>query len=95
LSKALPILGLFLDMPKMPNGGDLDFAPKVSGRAFGASMRMVVSPGHEEDGIMNMPCGQSGHPLSPHYRDQHKAWLDGIPTSFLPGETKYTLELVP
>ena len=95
LSKALPILGLFLDMPKMPNGGDLDFAPKVSGRAFGASMRMVVSPGHEEDGIMNMPCGQSGHPLSPHYRDQHKAWLDGIPTSFLPGETKYTLELIP
>ena len=30
---------------------------------------MAVSPGHEEQGYFHMPCGQSGHPLSPHYAD--------------------------
>jgi penicillin G amidase len=47
---------------------------------------MVVSPGREHEGILHMPTGQSGHPLSPHYRDQHRAWVDGTPLPVLPGE---------
>ena len=31
---------------------------------------MIVSPGHEQDGLFNMPCGQSGHFLSPFYRQK-------------------------
>ncbi|MGI8426823.1 MAG: penicillin acylase family protein [Actinomycetota bacterium] len=42
----------------------------------GASERMVVSPGHEGSTILHLPGGQSGHPLSPHYRDQYRDWLE-------------------
>jgi penicillin amidase len=42
-----------------------------------------------------MPGGQSGHPLSPHYRDSHEAWASGKPTPFLPGEAVHRLELTP
>ncbi|MGQ0592979.1 MAG: penicillin acylase family protein [Gammaproteobacteria bacterium] len=56
---------------------------------------LVVSPGHPEAGILHMPGGQSGHPLSPHYRDQHPYWVKGQPISFVPGETEHTLRLVP
>ncbi len=92
LSAAVPGLGLLLDMPDSPLSGD-DFMPKVAGSGFGASMRMVVSPGHEENGIMNMPTGQSSHPLSSYFSTGHQDWVDGKPSAFLPGKTKWTLEL--
>jgi penicillin amidase len=56
---------------------------------------MIVSPGHESEGIMHMPTGQSGHPLSPFYSNSHPAWVDGEATPFLPGPTVYTLTLTP
>ena len=43
----------------------------------GASVRMVVSPGHEADAILRLRGGQSGHPLSANYRDQYLDWLEG------------------
>ena len=49
---------------------------------------MVVSPGREADGIMHMPTGQSGHPLSPFYANSHAAWAKGEPTPFLPGPSR-------
>ena len=67
--------------------------PRVQGPAFGASQRMVVSPGHEADGIIHMPGGQSGHPLSPFWGAGHQDWVHGTPTPFLPGE-RSTLRLV-
>jgi penicillin amidase len=94
LSSALPILGKWLDMPAEPLPGDSNM-PRVQSPTFGASERFVVSPGHEETGIFHMPCGQSGHPLSPFYRAGHEAWVTGTPTPFLPGETLYTLVLRP
>jgi len=54
---------------------------------------MVVSPGREHEGILHMPGGQSGHPLSPHYADQHRAWVDGAPLPFLPGPAVSRLTL--
>jgi penicillin G amidase len=56
---------------------------------------MVVSPGLEAEGIFHMPGGQSGHPLSPHYRNAHKAWVEGEATLFLPGPARHTLVLLP
>ena len=94
LSLAAPFLGRFLDMPAEPLPGDGDL-PRAQGTTYGASQRMVVSPGNEEEGIFHMPCGQSGHPLSPHYRDGHAAWVRGEPTPFLPGPPVNTLVLVP
>jgi penicillin amidase len=42
-----------------------------------------------------MPCGQSGHPLSPNYGDGHLDWVAGRPVPFLPGPAVHTLALVP
>lgn len=69
--------------------------PRVQRPSFGASERMVVSPGHEADGIVHMPGGQSGHPLSPFWGAGHDDWVHGRPTPFLPGPAKYTLRLRP
>jgi penicillin amidase len=94
LSLALPVLGRFLDMPAQPLPGDENM-PRVQSPHFGASERLAVSPGHEGRGYFEMPGGESGHPLSPHYRDQLAAWEQGRPTPFLPGPAVTTLRLVP
>ena len=94
LSAAIPFFGTRLDMPAAVLPGDL-YTPRVHWGAIGASERMVVSPGREAEGIMHMPTGQSGHPLSPFYANSHDAWVTGEPTPFLPGATIHTLTLTP
>lgn len=83
-----------LCMPREPLPGD-NHMPRVQGPSFGASERMVVSPGHEADGVIHMPGGQSGNPLSPFWGAGHAAWAHDEPTPFLPGEAAHTLTLVP
>lgn len=61
----------------------------------GASERLVVSPGREGNGILHMPGGQSGHPLSPHYSDQQQAWVEGTPLPLETGTSVHRLELIP
>ena len=94
LSGAIPFFGARLDMPDATLPGDL-YTPRVHWGAIGASERMVVSPGREAEGIMHMPTGQSGHPLSPFYANSHGAWVRGEPTPFLPGPPVHTLTLTP
>ncbi len=94
LSRALPFAARWLDMPTLALPGDSNM-PRFQSTGAGASERMVVSPGREQDGIFHMPTGQSGHALSPHYGDGHQAWADGEPTGFLPGPAAHTLTLVP
>ncbi len=94
LSAALPIVGRWLDMPRHEIPGDL-YTPRMAWGSVGASERMVVSPGREAEGIMHMPTGQSGHPLSPFYANSHDAWVNGEPTPFLPGPALHTLRLAP
>jgi penicillin amidase len=95
LSLAVPSLARWLDMPARALDGDSSDMPRIQTPKSGASERMAVSPGHEKDGYLHMPCGQSGHPLSPHYADSHKAWEDGKPSPFLPGATVHKLVLSP
>jgi penicillin amidase len=94
LSAGIPFLGAWLDMPQHPLDGDL-YTPRMHWGSNAASERMIVSPGREADGIMHMPTGQSGHPLSPFYANSHEAWIKGEPTPFLPGKTEHTLTLTP
>jgi penicillin amidase len=81
-------------MPATPLAGDTDM-PRVNNPKHGQSERLVVSPGHEAEGIFNMPGGQSGHPMSPYYRAGHDAWVKGEPTPLLPGPAQHTLVLQP
>ena len=94
LGNALPLVGHWVNMPADPLPGDI-YTPRAHSPRAGPSERMVVSPGREHEGIFHMPTGQSGHPLSPHYADQHRAWVTGQPLPFLPGPAVSTLTLVP
>lgn len=95
LARALPAFASrWLCMPADPLPGDRDM-PRVQTPNFGASQRMVVSPGHEADGIVHMPGGQSGHPLSPYWGAGHEDWVYGRPTPFLPGKAQHVMTLVP
>jgi len=93
LSSAVPLLDYWLDMPSIALPGD-SYMPRVQGKSFGASERMVVSPGHEESGIFHMPTSQSGHPWSPYYGMGHSDWEHGVASPFLPGKTQYKLTLL-
>jgi penicillin amidase len=94
LAAAAPMFANLLNLPTEPLPGHRDTV-RVTTAGFGASMRMVASPGREIDALLHMPAGQCGHPLSPHYRDSHPAWRDGLATPLLAGETRATLRLVP
>lgn len=95
LSAALPSwLGRFIDMPDQPIPGDNNM-PHVAAPGFGASEHLDVAPGHEADGILNMPGGQSNHPLSPYFGAGHDDWVKGRPTPLLPGPDQHTLVLEP
>ena len=94
LGAAIPFLSQWLDMPAQSLPGDANM-PRVQLPWAGASQRMVVSPGREDEGFFHMPGGQSGHPLSPHYGDGHQAWAKGEPTPFLPGKAIHSLTLTP
>ncbi len=94
LSRSLPFLAALLDMPTLQLPGDHDM-PRVQGAIFGASERFSVSPGHESEGYMHMPGGQSGHPLSPFYRAGFMEWARGEPLPFLPGPVQHTITLRP
>ena len=83
-----------LCMPADPLPGDGNM-PLVQAPGFGASERMVVSPGREADGIAHMPGGQSGHPMSPFWGAGHAAWVRGEASPFLPGEPAHALTLTP
>lgn len=83
-----------LNLPPDPLPGDAHM-PRIQSPSYGASLRFVVSPGHEDEGIFHMPGGQSGHPLSPFFRAGHEAWVNGTPTPLLPGKTEHTLHLTP
>ncbi|MBW8902176.1 MAG: penicillin acylase family protein, partial [Massilia sp.] len=94
IGKAVPLLKRWLSAPADMLPGDANM-PRVAGAAFGQSERMTLSPGKEEEGIFNMPGGESGHPLSPYFLRGHEDWVKGTPTRLLPGPAQHTLTLVP
>lgn len=95
LAGALPsFLSNMLDFPAIRQSGDSRM-PRVARPAYGASLRMVVSPGEEAKGIYHQPGGASGNPLSPFYRAGHEDWAQAEPSPFLPGEPKHSLILRP
>ena len=91
---SLPILGNLLNMPEEMLAGCGGCVRAVAPSA-GASERLVVSPTHLDEGILQMPGGQSAHPLSANYRDQQNAWIRGLPIDLLAKYAKHKLELKP
>ncbi len=94
LVQAVPQLEHWLAAPRQHLPGD-SLLPRVQHARWGASERMVVSPGREEQGVFHMPGGQSGHPLSRFFLAGHDAWAEGKPLPLLPGAVRYNLLLLP
>lgn len=94
LALAVPQLKRWLSAPATPLPGDANL-PRVQSPTSGASERLVVSPGREQDGLFHMPGGQSGHPLSPYFLTGHADWEQGRPTPLLPGPARHRLRLEP
>lgn len=89
-----PALSRWLAAPAdaLPGDGNM---PRVATPTFGQSERMVISPGHEDLGIFNMPGGQSGRPMSAYFLAGHEAWVEGRKTPLLPGPRVHLLVLTP
>jgi penicillin amidase len=94
LAAAMPFLARWLAAPADPLPGDGNM-PRVATPSFGQSERMVVSPGHEDHGIFNMPGGQSGHPFSANFLSGFSAWVTARARPLLPGPQRHRLVLVP
>lgn len=93
IAGALPMLKKWLSVPPDQLPGDSNM-PRVAGPAFGQSERMTVTPGREEQGLFNMPGGQSGHPLSPYFLAGHADWVAGKATPLLPGPAAHSLKFL-
>ncbi len=107
---AIPVLGRLVgfNVGPLPTGGSNHTvnvslsrrmqAPFTSG--YGPSMRHVVDLGRVDDaGGFVIPTGQSGHPVSRHYRDQTALWREGrlwiLPVEVARVRAVDTLRLVP
>jgi penicillin amidase len=94
LTEGVFALSALLDMPRLALPGCSHCVRFADGK-YGASERIVVAPGHESEGILHMPGGQSGQPGSRHYYDQQESWVKGLPTRFSDDEVLHRLTLRP
>lgn len=63
---------------------------------FAAAGRAVISPGAAGFAAFDLPGGQSGHPLNPHYTDRHDAWARVVvPRTECPSAVECTQVLRP
>jgi penicillin amidase len=87
-------LGRLLTLPRASQGGSM-VSLRVAAPSYGAILRMAVAPAAPENGVLQLAAGQSGHVLSPHFRDHQQEWADGTPTPFLAGEPVSEFRLAP
>lgn len=91
------ILGRFselVDMKVVEGFGD-SYVPAVQSNSFGASQRLIVKPGNEENAILTIPGGQSGHFLSSFYRTGFDDYAAQANTPLLPLEQKHKIVFRP
>ena len=105
----VPMLAGIFNLGSFECPGDLNTvhqAGTVGDDPFGnpgvvPSMRMALDVGDWDRSLFSLPGGQSGNPLSPHYRDLLPAWLAGagVPIPWTPeaieAATVETLTLKP
>ncbi|WP_263009495.1 penicillin acylase family protein [Dickeya zeae] len=94
LASSLPLLGRLLQAPVYPLSGDNN-VPHVNRPTFGASERLVISPGDDAGATLSLPGGQSGNPLSRWWLDGYHRWISDAQTPLLPGTGTRQLRLKP
>lgn len=81
----IAILRPWLSAPVIYSSGALTDTPLIQSPVFGASQRLSAFPGRESNAIMQLPGGQCGHPLSPHFYDLLHDWTTSGPTPLASG----------
>ncbi|GAN54954.1 penicillin acylase II [Tanticharoenia sakaeratensis NBRC 103193] len=94
LSRFIPGLHVLTDPPGVAEAGDT-MLPRVAVPGFGASERQVISPGHEEQALFDMPMGEASDPLAPYYGAGQADWVAGRAEPLLLGPIRWTLVLTP
>ena len=84
----IKFLKAWLAAPVIHSSGSLTDMPKIQSPEFGASQRLAVFPGRENQGMMQLPGGQSAHPMSPHYLDLLHDWSHNGHTPLVAGAAK-------
>jgi len=79
LSALVPWARRLLGIAPRPQPGALHTV-RTCVPGFGAVARAVLTPGRGGVVAFDMPAGQSGHPLSPHFDDRHETWSAGPAT---------------
>jgi penicillin amidase len=94
--KQLPLIAGYFDVgPIQMSGGATTV--KQTTRRLGPSERFTAVVGDWDKSLLNLPIGESGHPLSKHYRDEWSAYYNGrsFPMQFEKVDVKATMVLVP
>lgn len=92
----LPVIGKYFNIGPVQMSGS-STSVKQTSRKLGPSVRMNADLDNWENSLLNIPTGQSGHPLSKHYKDEWDAYYSGrsFPMQFNKVEAKDTLTLKP
>ena len=92
----LPLIGKYLDAGPSPMSGSSTTIKQTTQR-LGPSMRMVVDLADLDHSLANITVGESGNPLSGHYKDQWNAYWSGksLPMEFHNVEAKKVLTIAP
>ncbi len=93
-SSVQPALARFLDLPRDPLPGWVGTL-RAQQPNYGQSVRFVGRPGRSGTAILDLPGGQSGHPLSRWYDAGHRAWVEGRGSPLEAGPAEHTLRLRP
>ncbi|MDX2151267.1 MAG: penicillin acylase family protein [Bryobacteraceae bacterium] len=91
----IPWIGPRFSIGRVPMSG-ASTTVKQTTRRLGPSMRFVADAGDWDRSLLNVTIGESGHPLSPHYKDQWEAYYSGrsfpLPFSNVPAKSTLTIE---
>ena len=93
---SVPVVGKYFNVGPVAMSGSSTTVKQVAG-GLGPSYRMVVDLGNLEGSFANVTLGQSGHFLSPHYKDQFDAYYVGssFPMEFEKVTAEDTLRVAP
>jgi penicillin G amidase len=92
----LPLIGKYFDIGPVPMSGS-STTVKQTTRRLGPSMRMIVDLSDLDRSLQNITIGESGQPLSRHYRDQWSAYYGAtsFPMQFRNVDAKQVLTVNP
>jgi penicillin amidase len=92
----VPLVGKYFDIGPVPMSGS-GTTVKQTTRTLAPSMRMNADLGDWDRSLLNVEIGQSGQPLSSHYKDQWSDYYNGrsYPMQFRAVEGKSTLQFRP